>query len=57
MESTSYVLCFFYFVTKGWIFDISLCENSINRKKKYFFGRNIGGRQDIYMGFANTALE
>ena len=21
---------FFYFVTTGWIFDISLCENSIN---------------------------
>ena len=42
MESTSYVLSFqmvfFYLVTTGWIFDISLCENSINqsagRKKK-----------------------
>ena len=34
MESTSYVLSFlmvfFYLVTTGWIFDISLCENSIN---------------------------
>ena len=33
MEITSYVLSFrmvfFYLVTKGWIFDISLCENSI----------------------------
>ena len=36
MESTSYVLSFrtvfFYLVTTGWIFDISLCENS-NKKK------------------------
>ena len=35
MESTSYVLSFrmvfFYLVTTGWIFDISLCENSINK--------------------------
>ena len=35
MESTSYVLSFrmvlFYVVTTGWIFDISLCENSINQ--------------------------
>ena len=36
MESASYVLSFrmvfFYLVTTGWIFDISLlCENSINR--------------------------
>ena len=34
MESTSYVLSFrmvfFYLVTTGWIFDINLCENSIN---------------------------
>ena len=31
MESTSYVLSFrMVFVTTGWIFDISLCENSIN---------------------------
>ena len=33
MESTLYVLSFqmvcFYLVTTGWIFDISLCENSI----------------------------
>ena len=39
MESTSYVLSFrmvfFYLVTTGWIFDINLCENSINKKKKY----------------------
>ena len=36
MESTSYVLSFrllfFYLVTTGWLFDISLlCENSINQ--------------------------
>ena len=36
MESTSHVICFrtmfFYLVTTGWIFDISLlCENSINQ--------------------------
>ena len=34
-ESTSYFLSFrmvsFYLVTTGWIFDISLCENSINQ--------------------------
>ena len=34
MESKSYVLSFrmvfFYLVTTGWIFDISLCENSIS---------------------------
>ena len=39
MEGTSYVLSFrmvfFYLVTTGWIFDISLCENSINQKNKY----------------------
>ena len=35
MESTSYVLSFrmvlSYLVTTGWIFDISLCENSSNQ--------------------------
>ena len=35
MESTSYVLSFRMFfshlVTTGWIFDISLCENSIDQ--------------------------
>ena len=35
MESTPYVLSFrmvfFYLVTTGWIFGISLCENSINQ--------------------------
>ena len=35
MESTSYVLSFrmvfFYLVTTDWIFDILLCENSINQ--------------------------
>ena len=35
MESTSYVLSFrmvfFYLVTTGWIFDVSLCEDSINQ--------------------------
>ena len=34
-ESTSYVfpfrMVFYYLVTTGWIFDISLCENSINQ--------------------------
>ena len=38
MESTSYVLSFqmvfFYLVTTGWIFYISLCENSINQSIK-----------------------
>ena len=38
MESTSYVfffrMVFFYLVTTGWIFDISLCENSIKQQKK-----------------------
>ena len=24
-------MMFFYFVTKGWIFDISICENLINQ--------------------------
>ena len=38
MESTSYVLffriiVFFYLVTTGWIFDISLCENSMNQNQ------------------------
>ena len=37
MESTSYVLSFrmvfFYLVTTGWIFYISLCENSINQNR------------------------
>ena len=36
--STSYVLyfrmVFFYLVTTGWIFDISLCENAIIQKNK-----------------------
>ena len=35
MEGTSYVLSFlmvfFYLVTTGWIFDTSLCENSVNQ--------------------------
>ena len=35
MESTLFVLLFqlvfFYLVTTSWIFDISLCENSINQ--------------------------
>ena len=35
MESTSYVLSFrmvfFYLVTSGWIFDISLCKNLIRK--------------------------
>ena len=26
--------CFFYLVTTGWIFDISSCENSNQKKKK-----------------------
>ena len=28
-------MVFFYLVTTGWIFDISLCDNSINSIKKY----------------------
>ena len=35
MESTTHVfplrIVFFYLVTTGWIFDMSLCENSINQ--------------------------
>ena len=27
--------CFFYLVTTGWIFDISLCENPINQSIQY----------------------
>ena len=27
--------CFSYLVTMGWIFDISLCENSINQSIRY----------------------
>ena len=38
MESTSYVLSFrmvfFYIVITGWMFDISLCENSVNQSIK-----------------------
>ena len=38
MESASYVLSFrmvfFYLVTTGWIFDISLCDNSISSIKQ-----------------------
>ena len=38
MESTSYVfpfrMVFFDLVTTGWIFHISLCENSINQITK-----------------------
>ena len=38
MESTSYVLffrrVFFYLVTTGWTFYVSLCENSINQSIK-----------------------
>ena len=52
MESTAYVLSFrmvffvfFYLVTTGWIFDISLCENSINSIKIKCFGE--GGLQKV----------
>ena len=52
MESTSYVLSFrmvffvfFYLVTTGWIFDISLCHNSINSIKIKCFGE--GGLQKV----------
>ena len=41
MESTSYVLFFrmvvFYLVTTGWMFDISLCENSISSINQNIF--------------------
>ena len=30
-------MVFFYLVTTGWIFYISLCENSINQKSKFDF--------------------
>ena len=40
MESTSYVFplrkVFFYLVITGWIFDISLCDNSINQSINKF---------------------
>ena len=39
METASYVLSFrmvfFYLVTTGWIFGISLCENTINQSIIY----------------------
>ena len=45
MESTSYVLSFrmvlFYLVTTGWIFDISLCANSINESNTLLHGHGI----------------
>ena len=31
------MIVFFYLVTTGWIFDISLCENSINEKNPKYF--------------------
>ena len=38
MKRMPYVLSFrmvlFYLVTTGWIFDISLCENSINQSNE-----------------------
>ena len=41
MESRSYVLSFrmmfFYLVTTGWMFDISLCENSTNTVVLFVF--------------------
>ena len=41
MKSTSYVtsfrmMVFFYLVTTGWIFNISLCEHSINQNQILF---------------------
>ena len=44
MESTSYVLpfrmVFVYLATTGWIFDISLCENSINQINHQYSQQN-----------------
>ena len=34
--------CFFYLVTTGWIFDTSLCDNSINQSK-LVFSQEAGG--------------
>ena len=67
MESTSYVfpfrVVFFYVVTTGWIFEISLCENPINqssdkpllkptgiqnRDKVLAWGPTTRERRDIY---------
>ena len=31
----------FYFVTTGWIFEISLCENLINQNKKILVTKEI----------------
>ena len=48
MESTSYVfpvrMAFFYLATTGWIFDISLCENSINQSINAFMKADAGGK-------------
>ena len=54
MKSTSYVISFrmvfFYFVTMGWIFYISLlCENSINQSRLCAEARN-----SIYMSLRET---
>ena len=44
MEITSYVfsfrMVFFYLVTMGWIFDISLCENSKKKEKRRVLNLN-----------------
>ena len=56
MESTSYVfafrMVFFYLVTKGWIFDISLRENST----KQSIDREEFGSTRIVVAFPHPAF-
>ena len=57
MESTSYVLSFrmvfFYLVTTGWIFEISLCENSI---KKNINQSGLDSRESSEQFMVSTAV-
>ena len=67
MESTSYVLSFrvvfFYLVTTGWIFEISLCENSIHLLFLFFFLCSADHERDwppckvVFFGLATNALD
>ena len=59
MESTSYVLSFrmvfFCLVTTGWIFDISLCENSINQSNLTYDSAD--GSQHAIRGYQSHLLQ
>ena len=52
MEGTSYVfsfrMVFFYLVTTGWIFDISLYEKSINQSRDQILRRERGQGNIIF---------